>query len=121
MKYTHKKKNKKEFAKYISGELVICEPGYHHLWTEWLRENGYVPNGQGRMFSSSVQGKFLKTSPDSGPLYKIVEINGEQFEIFHVSIKKVNQQKSAWQKKLFWYSKDILVVAKVYTTNKDNS
>lgn len=76
------------FPKYTPGETVELTEGHKYFWATWAQDNGYTP-GQMRTFHKAVRGKFIKSSPDSGPMYKIIEIAGEQFEIMHTEIKKV--------------------------------
>lgn len=76
------------FPKYNPGDTVELTEGHKYFWPIWARENGYM-NGQMRTFHTNVRGKFVKTSPDGGPMYKIIEVNGEQFEVIHTEITKV--------------------------------
>lgn len=88
MKY-HRNKKSKTFIKFLPGELIeITTAGCYTVWDMWAHENGYaIPPV--RNISAKTLGKFVKTSP-TGPMYKIVDINGELFEVIHVNIRKAS-------------------------------
>jgi len=89
MKNTNRNKKTKNFIKFYPGELVeVIQPGCYTLWETWARDHGYVVPPV-RTISAKTIGKFVRTSPDNGPLYKIIDIDGELFEIIHASLKKV--------------------------------
>lgn len=83
-----KNKNKKvEIVKYLPGELVVVQEGMHYYHNKWATDNGLLP-GKGRFFTKKVLGVYIKNSPESGNLYKLIEIENELFEIFHKQIEK---------------------------------
>jgi hypothetical protein len=88
MRNNRNKKPKKNFIKFYPGELVeIKHAGHYTLWDTWARQNGYaIPPI--RNINAKTIGKFVKTSPENGPLYKIIDIEGELFEIIHASLQK---------------------------------
>jgi hypothetical protein len=65
---------------------VIISEGMHYYWNDWASKNGRTP-GTGLFHRIPIEGKFIKTSPESGNLYSIIEIQNELFEIFHKNIK----------------------------------
>lgn len=77
------------FEKYEPGELVDCPDGMIFYWTQWAAENGHIQTDSGRYFPRPPRGRFVKISPESGSLYKIIDIDGELFEIIHAKLKKV--------------------------------
>lgn len=82
------KKKKRVFPKFELGDLVEVREGMHFYWPTWSRENGYLAGG-GTLFTENKIGKFVKTSPDSGPGYKIIEVEDKLYEIIHVDLKKI--------------------------------
>jgi len=80
------KKKKINIVNYKSGDLVEVSEGMLYYSSEWTSQNGLVP-GTGRYFRTKVIGEFVKNSPDSGNLYKIIKIDGELFEVIHKQIK----------------------------------
>jgi hypothetical protein len=81
-------KRKQSFVTYEPGELVDCPDGMIFYWTQWATTNGQLAES-GRYFQRPPRGRYIKVSPESGPLYKIIDINGELFEIIHAKLKKV--------------------------------
>jgi len=85
----YKNKTKKVFLeKYNFGDKVEIFEGMHYYYSAWASEHGLLP-GTGRYFTKKEIGKFIKTSPDSGQLYNIIDVENELFEVFHKQIKKV--------------------------------
>ena len=85
-----KNKSKRVFPKYVPGEIVEIVAGTLYYDANWLRENGMISQSHGKIFGEGTRGVYLRASNDSGPMYKIIEIDGEHFEVFHVNIKKLN-------------------------------
>lgn len=78
---------KRKFEKYTPGEVVkLTEDRFYQFHTNWAIENGYR-QGEGRQLQANTKGKFVSNSSE-GPIYKIVEVNGEHFEIIHANLKK---------------------------------
>ena len=81
-------KEKIKLTRYNFGEIVLISEGMKYYSSEWISKNGLLP-GAGLYFREKTKGQFVKVSPDSGPLYHIILVNKELFEIFHKDLQKV--------------------------------
>ena len=72
---------------------VRVAPGYYRRQPAWEKENGlWDGNPQGKEFEEEVVGVFRFSSPDNGPHSKIVEIDGEYYEVDKTNLEPTEIQ-----------------------------
>ena len=80
-------KTKKMLPGFKPGDIVEHQGGMLYYFTDWVQENRYCDSQ--KYFNDKIRGVVLN-SRASGPMYRIVEIGGEQFEIMQASLQKVS-------------------------------